>query len=92
MGRPTRRERAVEHTREDILAAAARVFALHKGAGWLPASATELVLQAYGIPFAPSRRVETPGDAVAAVQSALVLALRLPYHALCLALAGGAGA
>ena len=46
--------------------AAARVFALHKGAGWLPASATELVLQAYGIPFAPSRRVETPGDAVAA--------------------------
>lgn len=46
--------------------AAARVFALHKGGGWLPASATEQVLQAYGIPFAPSRRVQTPGDAVAA--------------------------
>ncbi|MFN8825885.1 MAG: acetate--CoA ligase family protein [Planctomycetota bacterium] len=46
--------------------AAARVFALHKAGGWLPAAATEQVLQAYGIPFAPSRRVRSPGDAVQA--------------------------
>jgi acetyl coenzyme A synthetase (ADP forming)-like protein len=46
--------------------AAARVLASHRGGGWLPAAATEAVLAAYGIPFAPSRRVRTPGDAVAA--------------------------
>lgn len=33
---------------------------------WLPAAATEAILQAYGIPLAPSRRVSYPGDAVAA--------------------------
>ncbi|MFY9345404.1 MAG: acetate--CoA ligase family protein [Planctomycetota bacterium] len=45
--------------------AAARLLAGHRGGGWLPASATEAVLRAYGIPFAPSRRVRTAGDAVA---------------------------
>ena len=45
--------------------AAARLLGKH-GAGWLPTAATEAVLQAYGIAFAPSRRVSTPGDAVAA--------------------------
>lgn len=45
--------------------AAARVFA-GAGAGWLKAAATEKVLQAYGIPFAPSRRVHNPGEAVTA--------------------------
>ena len=45
--------------------AAARVFAA-AGNGWLPAAATEKVLQAYGIPFAPSRRVRNPGEAVTA--------------------------
>jgi len=34
--------------------------------GWLPAEVAEQVLAAYGIPFAPSRRVATPGEAVAA--------------------------
>ena len=33
---------------------------------WLPAATTEAILQAYGIPFAPSRRIANPGDAVAA--------------------------
>ncbi|HEB53979.1 MAG TPA: CoA-binding protein, partial [bacterium] len=36
---------------------------------WLPAATTEAVLQAYGIPFAPSRRVDSPGDAVAAARA-----------------------
>jgi acetyltransferase len=47
-------------------AGAARVLRAHRGGGWLPAAAAEAVLQAYGIPFAASRRVRTPGDAVAA--------------------------
>jgi acetyl coenzyme A synthetase (ADP forming)-like protein len=47
-------------------AAAAKVFARHRRAGWLPAAATEAVLAAYGIPFAPSRRVRNAGEAVAA--------------------------
>lgn len=34
--------------------------------GWLPAADAEAVLTAYGIPFAPSRRVRTAGEAVAA--------------------------
>jgi acetyl coenzyme A synthetase (ADP forming)-like protein len=46
--------------------AAARVFALHRGKEWLPASATEAILAAYGVPFAPSRRVRTPVEAVEA--------------------------
>lgn len=33
---------------------------------WLPGATTEAILQAYGISFAPSRRVSNPGDAVAA--------------------------
>ncbi len=45
----------------------AAVARLLKGRdGWLPSAVTEAVLQAYGVPFAPSRRVRTPGDAVAA--------------------------
>lgn len=47
-------------------AAAARLFRTHRGRGWLPGAAAEAVLQAYGVPFAPSRRVQEPGDAVAA--------------------------
>lgn len=47
-------------------AAAARVFAQHRSKEWLPAAATEAILAAYGIPFAPSRRVRTPVDAVEA--------------------------
>jgi acetate---CoA ligase (ADP-forming) len=34
--------------------------------GWVPGAVAEAVLAAYGIPFAPSRRVKTPGEAVAA--------------------------
>lgn len=45
--------------------AAARVLRAHSP-GWLPAAATEAVLQAYGVPFAPSRRVASPEQAVAA--------------------------
>lgn len=37
--------------------------------GWLSGADAEAVLQAYGIPFVPSRRVETPGDAVAAARA-----------------------
>lgn len=37
--------------------------------GWLPGATTEAILQAYGIPFAPSRRVDNPGDAVAAAHA-----------------------
>jgi acetyltransferase len=43
-----------------------RLFAQHRKGGWLPSAVAEAALQAYGIPFAPSRRVRTPGDAVAA--------------------------
>ncbi|MBK8974717.1 MAG: acetate--CoA ligase family protein [Planctomycetes bacterium] len=34
--------------------------------GWLAVEDAEAVLAAYGVPFAPSRRVTTPGDAVGA--------------------------
>lgn len=37
-----------------------------KAPGWLAAADTEAVLTAYGIPFASSRRVHNPGEAVAA--------------------------
>jgi acetyltransferase len=47
-------------------AGAARILRAHRGSHWLPASAAEAILQAYGIPFAPSRRVASPGDSVAA--------------------------
>jgi len=33
---------------------------------WLPTATTEAILHAYGIPLVPSRRVATPGDAIAA--------------------------
>ncbi|GAB4153453.1 MAG: acetate--CoA ligase [Planctomycetota bacterium] len=45
--------------------AAARILD-RRDAGWLSAADAEAVLSAYGIPFAPSRRVKGPGDAVAA--------------------------
>jgi acetyl coenzyme A synthetase (ADP forming)-like protein len=44
-------------------AAAKRVFTKHSASEWLPAAATESILTAYGIPFAPSRRVRTAGEA-----------------------------
>ena len=46
----------------------AKVAKLLDGAAseWLPGETAEAILQAYGIPFAPSRRVRNPGDAVAA--------------------------
>ncbi len=47
-------------------AAAARLFRGCRGAEWLPAEATEAILAAYGVPFAPSRRVRSAGDAVGA--------------------------
>ncbi|MBL9076245.1 MAG: acetate--CoA ligase family protein [Planctomycetes bacterium] len=47
-------------------AAAARVLRAHRASAWLPASAAEAVLQAYGVPFAVSRRVRDAGDAVVA--------------------------
>ena len=37
-----------------------------QGDGWLTAAEAEAVLRAYGVPFAESRRVETPGEAVTA--------------------------
>ena len=46
--------------------AAQKLLAPFRRGGWLPAAIAEAVLAAYGIPFAPSRRVATPGDAVAA--------------------------
>ncbi|MBX3463579.1 MAG: acetate--CoA ligase family protein [Planctomycetes bacterium] len=46
-------------------AAAARLLRAHRGS-WLPGSVAEAVLQAYGVPFAPSRRVRDAGDAVVA--------------------------
>lgn len=46
-------------------AAVARILRAQRGP-WLPAAAAEAVLHAYGVPFAASRRVRTPGDAVAA--------------------------
>ncbi len=47
-------------------AAAARVLRRCKGGGWLASSEVEAILIAYGIPFPVSRRVRTPGEAVAA--------------------------
>lgn len=47
-------------------AAAARVLRAHRDREWLPGAAAEAVLQAYGIPFASSRRVRAAGDAVVA--------------------------
>lgn len=46
-------------------AAAARVLRRHKD-GWLAGGEVEAILTAYGIPFPVSRRVRTPGEAVAA--------------------------
>jgi acetyl coenzyme A synthetase (ADP forming)-like protein len=48
-------------------AAAARLLA-GRPEGWLPAAVAEKVLAAYGIAFAPSRRVRTAADAVAAAR------------------------
>jgi acetate---CoA ligase (ADP-forming) len=47
--------------------AAQRIFSQHR-VEWLPASATEAILTAYGVPFAPSRRVRSAGEAVAAAR------------------------
>ncbi|MDO8349143.1 MAG: acetate--CoA ligase family protein [Planctomycetota bacterium] len=47
-------------------AAAARVLRQRRRGEWLPAAAAEAILAAYGIPFAPSRRVRSPGEAVTA--------------------------
>jgi acetyl coenzyme A synthetase (ADP forming)-like protein len=47
-------------------AAAARVLRANRARGWLPAAAAEAVLHAYGVPFAASRRVHEPGEAVVA--------------------------
>ena len=44
---------------------ALRIFRQHR-TEWLPAAATEAILTAYGVPFAPSRRVRSAGEAVAA--------------------------
>ncbi|MEZ6038206.1 MAG: acetate--CoA ligase family protein [Planctomycetota bacterium] len=46
-----------------------RLLAKHAGESWLPGAVAEAVLHAYGIPFAPSRRVATAGDAVAAAHA-----------------------
>jgi acetyltransferase len=46
--------------------AVAKLLTAPSGGGWLPAAVTESVLQAYGIPFAPSRRARSAGDAVTA--------------------------
>lgn len=47
-------------------AAVARLLRANRGREWLSASTCEAVLAAYGVAFAPSCRVTTPGDAVAA--------------------------
>ena len=49
--------------------AAARRLLAGRPSGWLPGPVAEKVLAAYGIPFAPSRRVRTPADAVAAAHA-----------------------
>ncbi|MEQ1631502.1 MAG: acetate--CoA ligase family protein [Planctomycetota bacterium] len=46
--------------------AAARVLRRKGAKGWLTSTEAEAVLTAYGIPFPASRRVRTPGEAVAA--------------------------
>lgn len=43
--------------------------AKRQGREWLAAEVAEAIVSAYGIPFAPSRRVRTPGDAVAAAHA-----------------------
>lgn len=48
-------------------ALAKRILA-RAGSGWLRAADTEALLVAYGIPFAPARRVRTPAEAVAAAE------------------------
>ncbi|MCA8977084.1 MAG: acetate--CoA ligase family protein [Planctomycetes bacterium] len=48
------------------LAQARRILRQQKEPGWLPQALAERLLQAYGIPFAASRRAGTAGDAVAA--------------------------
>jgi acetyl coenzyme A synthetase (ADP forming)-like protein len=47
-------------------AAAARVLRRKGARGWLSSAEAEAVLTAYGIPFPASRRVRSPGEAVAA--------------------------
>jgi acetyltransferase len=59
-----RRPVRLPHLRVDR-AAARRILKRH-ARGWLPPGAAEAVLSAYGVPFPPSRRVRTPGEAVAA--------------------------
>jgi acetyl coenzyme A synthetase (ADP forming)-like protein len=49
-------------------ALAARILK-RAGRGWLLAADTEALLAAYGIPFAPARRVRTPAEAVAAAHA-----------------------
>jgi acetyltransferase len=44
-------------------AKAAKLLRAHRGDGWMPGALAEAVLQAYGVPFAGSRRVGSPGDA-----------------------------
>jgi acetyltransferase len=46
--------------------AAAKLLAPHRAGGWLPAATAEAVLMAYGIAFAPSRRIRSAGDAATA--------------------------
>jgi acetyl coenzyme A synthetase (ADP forming)-like protein len=46
--------------------AAARILLKPRPLPWLSAADAEAVLAAYGIPFAPSRRMRTPGEAVTA--------------------------
>ncbi|MGE3174312.1 MAG: acetate--CoA ligase family protein [Planctomycetota bacterium] len=60
-----RRPARLPHLRVDR-AAAARVLRRRSQGGWLAAAETEAVLAAYGIPFPPSARVRTAGEAVAA--------------------------
>lgn len=57
--RPDGDHRRIRHSPVTKLLARARIE-------WLPAATTEAILQAYGIPFVPSRLVSTPCDAVSA--------------------------
>jgi acetyltransferase len=67
-----RRQRWLERTPVNVpalkvgKAAAARVLARYRRGGWLGAADAEAVLFAYGLQFPASRRVQTPGEAVAA--------------------------
>ncbi|MBK8095910.1 MAG: acetate--CoA ligase family protein [Planctomycetes bacterium] len=59
--------RPVPHRRLQVgRAAAQRILGRARTSPWLSAAETESVLMAYGILFARSRRIATPGDAVAA--------------------------